>query len=314
MQRVALGKNGPTVSKLCFGTLTMSPLQKDMPPGDGAQLLLHAYELGVNFVDTADIYATYPHIREALKSAPDYVVSTKAYCWDEQTAREALERALRGINRDYVDLFMLHEQESIYTLRGHEEALQYLTRQKQAGKVRAVGVSTHHVACVSAATYFGGIDVIHPILNRRGLGIVDGPIEEMEKAVQKAHDMGIGIFAMKSLGGGHLSGDAQSAFDYVLNSPFVDSVAVGMQSIEEVEANVAAFCGEKWSEDIATRLARKKRKLMIHDWCEGCGRCAIRCAQNAIYINEDRAWVDREKCVLCGYCAPICPQFCIKVI
>ena len=123
MQAVQLGNSGLSVSKLCFGTLTMSPLQKNMTPQQGAALLVYAYERGVRFLDTADLYETYPHIRQALKSAPDYVISTKAYCYDRETAQAALERAFRGLGRDYVDLFMLHEQESLYTLRGHEENL-----------------------------------------------------------------------------------------------------------------------------------------------------------------------------------------------
>ena len=172
------------VSQLCYGTLTMSPLQKNLPPEEGARLLIHAYERGVRFLDTADLYGTYPHIKLALREAPDYVVSTKAYCWDEPTASAALERAYRGIGRDYVDLFMLHEQESLYTLRGHEEALNYLQKQKALGHIGAVGVSTHFVACVQAAPRFPMIDVIHPLINRAGIGIQDGTREDMEAAIR----------------------------------------------------------------------------------------------------------------------------------
>ena len=134
MESVRLGASGLTVSRLCFGTLTMSPLQMDMPAEQGAELLLYAYARGVRFLDTADLYGTYPHIRRALVDAPDYVVSTKAYCYDKKTASEALERAFRGLDREYVDLFMLHEQESLYTLRGHQEALDYLCEQKALGR------------------------------------------------------------------------------------------------------------------------------------------------------------------------------------
>ena len=53
---------------------------------------------------------------------------------------------------------------------------------------------------------------------------------------------------------------------------------------------------------------------MVHDYCEGCGRCAARCGQRAISIVNGRATIDPEKCVFCGYCARVCPQFCIKVV
>lgn len=311
METRVLGKSGLKVSRLCFGTLTMSPLQRDLSPEDGARLLIHAYDRGVRFLDTADLYGTYPHIRLALREAPDYIISTKGYVWDEPTAAAALERAFRGVGRDYIDLFMLHEQESLYTLRGHEEALIYLQKQKERGHIGAVGVSTHFAGCVRAATRFPMIDVIHPLINRAGIGIQDGTRADMEDAIRAARDMGIGIFAMKPLGGGHLISENRAALEYAINSPLLDSVALGMQTIEEIDANVAAFDGDF---SLMDGLKDRPRHIMVHDWCEGCGRCAERCRQKAISIVNGKASVDAAKCVFCGYCARACPQFCIKVV
>lgn len=314
MQMNQLGNSGLNVSKLCFGTLTMSPMQQNMTPEQGAQLLIHAYEKGVRFLDTADLYGTYPHIREALKVAPDYVISTKAYCYDRQTAQEALERAFRGLGRDYVDLFMLHEQESLYTLRGHEEALIFLTEQREKGHIGAVGVSTHFSGCVRATVRFPQIQVVHPLINSEGVGIQDGTREDMENAIALARSRGIGIFAMKPLGGGHLISDNYAALEYARNCPLLDSVAIGMQSIEEIDANVAFFNGDPDAEARLDRLHNRSRRIMVHDYCEGCGRCAERCRQNAISIVNGQANIDPEKCIFCGYCARVCPQFCIKVV
>lgn len=309
-----LGRSGLKVSQLCFGTLTMSPLQRNMTPAEGARLLIHAYERGVRFLDTADLYETYPHIALALKDAPDYVISTKAYCWDRPTAQAALERAFRGLGREYVDLFMLHEQESLYTLRGHEEALVYLAEQREKGRIGAVGVSTHYVACVRAAPRFPMIDVIHPLINLGGIGIQDGTREDMEDAVRAARDFGIGIFAMKALGGGHLIGSNRDALAYAAGNPLLDAVAVGMKSVEEIDANVNAFEDLERAESQLEALRGQPRQIMVHDYCEGCGRCAERCRQHAISIVDGRARVDQDKCVFCGYCARVCPQFCIKVV
>lgn len=314
MQMTTLGRSGLRVSRLCFGTLTMSPLQTGMKPEDGARLLVHAYEQGVRFLDTADLYGTYPHIHLALKEAPDYVVSTKAYCYDRKTAQEALERAFRGIGRDYVDLFMLHEQESLYTLRGHEEALVFLAEQRAKGHIGAVGVSTHFSACVRATVRFPQIEVVHPLINRAGIGIQDGTREDMEEAIRAARAAGSGIFAMKPLGGGHLIGENFAALEYARDCPLLDSVAIGMQSIEEIDANVAFFNAKPEAGALLEPLHRRKRRMMVHDWCEGCGRCRDRCRQNAIQVVDGRAQIDPEKCVFCGYCARVCPQFCIKVV
>lgn len=314
MQSVALGSSGLSVSKLCFGTLTLSPLQKNMTPEQGARLLVHAYERGVRFLDTADLYANYPHIKLALKAAPDYVISTKAYCYDRETAQAALERAFRGLGRDYIDLFMLHEQESLYTLRGHEEALLFLEEMRRRGHIGAVGVSTHYGGCVQAAPRFSQIRVIHPLINIDGIGIQDGTRTDMEAAIAHAREFGIGIFAMKPLGGGHLIQRSVEAMRYALTSPLIDSVAVGMQSIEEIDANVALVEGLEGAEAQMQKLHGQRRHVMVHDYCEGCGRCAARCGQGAISIVNGRAQVDSEKCVFCGYCARVCPQFCIKVV
>ena len=314
MQMTVLGRSGLVVSRLCFGTLTMSPLQKNMSPEEGAKLLVHAYEHGVRFLDTADLYGTYPHIRLALRDAPDYVISTKAYCYDRETARAALERAFRGVGRDYIDLFMLHEQESLYTLRGHEEALRYLDEQRAAGHIGAVGVSTHYCACVKAAPRFSMIDVVHPLINAAGIGIQDGAREDMESAIRVAREHGIGIFAMKPLGGGHLIRSNAEALRYALESPLLDSIAVGMQSIDEIDANIAAFNALADASERLEWLSGRQRRMMVHDWCEGCGRCAERCGQHAIRIVNGRACIDAQRCVFCGYCARVCSQFCIKVV
>ena len=314
MRMNPLGRSGLTVSQMCFGTLTMSPLQQNMTPEAGARLLVYAYEKGVRFLDTADLYGTYPHIALALKDAPDYVISTKAYCWDRPTAQAALERAYRGLGRDYVDLFMLHEQESLYTLRGHEEALEYLAEQKVRGHIGAVGVSTHFVACVKAAPRFPMLDVIHPLINLEGIGIQDGSREDMESAIAAARERGIGIFAMKPLGGGHLISGSKAALEYALNNPLLDAVAIGMQSVEEIDADVAMFEGDPTAFERLEKLRHRERRVMVHDWCEGCGKCAARCRQKAIEVVNGRAVVDQAKCVYCGYCARACPQFCIKVV
>lgn len=314
MQYTTLGRSGIRVSRLCFGTLTMAPMQQNMTPEKGAELLVYAYEKGVRFLDTADLYDTYPHIRRALVDAPDYIISTKAYCYDEQTTKEALERAYRGLGRDYVDIFMLHEQESLYTLRGHEEALDYLVRQKELGHIGAVGVSTHFAGCVKAAVRFPQIDVIHPLINIGGIGIQDGTRDDMVDNINFARDNGRGIFAMKPFGGGHLIASAYESLKYIADAPWADSIAAGMQSFEEIDANIAVINGDPDAEELMARLHGKQRRILVHDWCEACGKCAERCRQNAITIADGRARIDQSKCVYCGYCARVCPQFCIKVV
>ncbi|MEG0768073.1 MAG: aldo/keto reductase, partial [Clostridia bacterium] len=280
----------------------------------GAALLCYAAERGVNFVDTAEYYHTYPPIARALRAHPELIVCTKSYAWNRETAMASVRQAQELLGRSYIDIFMMHEQESIHTLRGHEEALRYYQQCQREGTIGAVGISTHHIAAVRAAIWFGGIDIIFPILNVRGLGIADGTREEMEQAIQAAHDAGVGILAMKALGGGHMLADREHAFSYIRSLTSIDAVAVGMQSEAEIDYNAAIFSGRTPSDDAARDSASAPRKMQIADWCEGCGRCVRRCGQHALSIQNKRAVVEETLCVRCGYCAAVCPQFCIKII
>lgn len=314
MQYRQLGNTGITVSRLCFGTLTMGPLQRDLPLHQGAELVELAFSYGVNFLDTAEIYGTYPYVKEALRIKPDAVVCTKAYSYDTKTAERSFHAAVEGIGREYIDLFLLHEQESAHTLRGHREAIEYFLEKKRQGLIGAVGVSTHYIACVEAAARHPELDVVFPLINKAGVGIADGSAEEMLLAIRAAREAGKGIFAMKPLGGGHLIPERQAALQYILSLPEIDSVAMGMQTPDEVRYNTAVFSGETPDEETAARVDAQPRRLLIHDWCEGCGACVNTCRNHALSLADGRARVDAGKCALCGYCARVCPQFCIKVV
>ena len=172
-------------------------------------------------------------------------------------------------------------------------------------------------------------------------GCVESP-EEMAEVLKTAHDSGIGIFAMKALGGGHLCATAEEALGFALSKPFIDAVAVGMQSIEEVDANVRFLTSGAFSDTDRERLSKKHRRLHVEEYCEGCGACVKRCGAGALslapadtdeesakydfsadFITSEsiestavpkmRAVADDEKCVRCGYCTKVCPVFALKV-
>lgn len=314
MKYCMLGNTGLEVSRLCFGGLVIGPLQANLSVDAGAEVVARALEMGVNFIDTAELYGTYEHIREAVRrSGKKPVIATKSYAYDTKGARESLEKARRELDTDIIDIFLLHEQESRWTLKGHSEALEYYLKEKERGIIKAVGVSTHNVEVVEVAGEMPEVDVIHPIINKSGIGIGDGTINEMLEAVRKAFHNGKGIYGMKPLGGGNLLNSYKECMDFVLEIPFVHSIAVGMQSVEEVIMNIAVFNGEEVPEEIVDAVKHKKKGLHIDYWCEGCGKCVGRCRQKALKILDNKALVDKEKCVLCGYCAGACPVFAIKI-
>lgn len=315
MEKVLLGNTNIEVSRLCFGSLTMTPFQANLPVKEGAYLIEYAFEKGINFLDTAEIYQNYHYIKEALKGIKreDYVIGTKTYAYTKEMARDSLNLALKEMGTDYIDIFLLHEQESIYTVKGHLEAIEYFLKAKEKGIIKAFGISTHNVAGAQAAKEIKEIEIIHPIVNRQGLGIHDGTIDDMLNELKQIHDLGKGIYAMKPLGGGHLIKNIEDAFNFVRDISFIDSIAIGMQSIKEIDANINLMDKGYIPEKIKRQINNKKRKLIVADYCTGCGNCIKRCKQNAIKIKVEKA-VPNENCILCGYCATVCPEFCIKVI
>lgn len=318
MEYRPLGKTGLQVSRLCFGTLTLGPLQANLPLEQGAMLLQEAYCRGINFWDTAELYDNYHYLRLALGKINDVpVIVTKTYAFDRSQARASLEKARRELDLDVIPIFMLHEQESPLTLMGHREALDFFLECREKGLIKAVGISTHTLAAVNAAAEVEGIDVIHTIVNFKGLGIKDGALEEMLAALRRAHARGIGIYAMKVLGGGHLIPEAEKAIRFALDLEILDSMAIGISSLAELEVNLHYFEGRKPPAHLLRQVAQKKRRLKVEEWCSGCGTCLQHCPQEAITLSSAdgqlRATVENSRCILCGYCGAHCPEFCLKI-
>ncbi len=315
MEYRQFGATGLKVSRMCFGVLTIGPLQANLPVSQGSGVIRYALENGVNFMDTAQFYKTYPYIRQALKGyAGDAVIASKSYAHTRDMMADSVEEARREIDRDVIDIFLLHEQESALTIQGHWEAFEYLLKCKQQGIIRAAGISTHTVAGVTAASTIPEIDVIHPLYNIGGIGIADGTREEMAEAIAGAARAGKGIYGMKPLGGGNLLADADEALSFVLGNENLQAIAVGMKTQPEVDMNIKLFCGEPVPETVRQKVGSVPRTLHIDSWCRGCGKCVDRCTAGAINVVHGKALVDHKACRLCGYCGAACEEFCIKII
>jgi len=316
MEKVTLGNTDLLVSKICFGTLTMGPLQKNLSIDIGADLLCYAYENGINFVDTAELYDTYKYINQSMKRS-DFrpIISTKSYAYDKKTAQFSLQKALKELEVDYIDIFMLHEQESELTIKGHFEAIEYFLNAKEKGYVKHIGISTHNISGVKAALKYDEIEIIHPIFNFKGLGIVDGDIYQMKDAIKEAYNKGKGIIAMKIFGGGHLLNEIDKAYNFIFSTHYIHSVAIGMQNKKEIDFNLKVFRDKKINfnmEEVQKNIQFKK--LHIEDWCISCGECIKWCHQNALSIKMGKLFVDEKLCLKCGYCGAHCKHFALKII
>ncbi|MDR3561707.1 MAG: aldo/keto reductase [Negativicutes bacterium] len=316
MKQNILGKTGIAVSELCFGTLPIGPLQADFPVEKAAEVIRYGLEQGITHIDTAQRYDTYPHVRQALEGySGQVIISSKSWAPSYELMQQAIEEARKALNRDTIDIFLLHAARAgAKVFEERKGALECLCDAKAKGWIRATGMSTHSAKAVRLAADVPEIDIIHPLMNLIGLGILDGDREDMLASIGYAAEKGKGMYLMKIMAGGHLVDRFQGAIDFARTVPGIAAFAVGMLTQAEVDANIAYLEGRELPAYVAALVGKTKKKTYVMDQCKGCGNCEKFCPSDAIHVVDNRAVVDPERCLLCGYCVPHCPQFAIRLI
>lgn len=313
MKRHILGKTGIEVSEVCFGALPMGPLQKNLTLEAGARLIGDALQAGINFIDTAQMYQTYAPIREAVqRTGIRPVIASKSTAATYDGMKSAVDQALNELELDYIDIFHLHAARSgpeVFEERG--EALQCLMDLKTRGVIKAVGIATHHVTVVEASIQHNEIDVVFPIFNKAGKGILGGTVPEMAAAIQNAYQSGKGVYLMKTLAGGMLIEDFQACLNFARTEVPSHAIAIGMVHPGELAYNLQYFAGV---EKLPPLRSLQKRVFVLRGMCLGCEQCLAACHSGAIVLQEGKALVDQDKCIRCGYCTASCQQFAIRVV
>ncbi len=311
MKKNLLGNTGISVTEVGFGVLTVGKTQLNLPLGEGAAVLRYAIESGIEFLDTAEYYETYPYIREALRGVNiEPVIATKSLALSYQSMKTAIEDARKSLNRDVIDIFLLHEVRSDPDFQDRAGAWDCLQEAKAKGIVKAIGLSTHHVDVAAKVSSNEAMDILFPLINIQSLGIRNGSKqgskEEMANEIKKAVDAGKGVFAMKVFGGGNLTSRYLEAIDYVRNLDGVSSMMIGFGYKHEIDRILEVMEGTI-SPHYVPDVSKKRIQIDPGD-CEGCGACIKRCPNQAIYWGKDGlAKVNHDICLTCGYCAPVCP-------
>ena len=158
MEMTRFGATGMKVSRLCLGCMTYgSPTWRDWILDEAASkpFLREAYEKGVNFFDTADVYsqgASEEILGRAIgELCPrhEVVIATKAHGQMGTSANggglsrkhiiEAIDHSLKRLNTDYVDLYQIHRFDPATPM---EETLEALNDVVRAGKALYIGASS----------------------------------------------------------------------------------------------------------------------------------------------------------------------------
>ncbi|MCO5190188.1 MAG: aldo/keto reductase [Anaerolineae bacterium] len=158
MQYTRLGKTGLKVSRICLGMMTYgTPQWRDwvLSEEQSRPFVRRAFELGINFFDTADMYSvgvseevTGKLLRE-FAPRHEYVLATKVYMQmsddvndgglSRKHIMDAIDNSLRRLGTDYVDLYQIHRWDYTTPI---EETMEALHDVVKAGKARYIGASS----------------------------------------------------------------------------------------------------------------------------------------------------------------------------
>ncbi|HUZ81744.1 MAG TPA: aldo/keto reductase [Gaiellaceae bacterium] len=223
MEHRELGRTGVSVSPLCLGAMMFGAWGN--PDHDASiRVIHHALDAGVNFIDTADVYArgeSEEIVGKALKGRRDSVVlATKVHGAMHDTDPnmrgnsrrwivQEVEASLRRLQTDWIDLYQVHRFDPG---TDHEETLGALTDLQRAGKIRYLGSSTYPPSAIVEAQW---------VAEKRGLAryVCEQPpysilVRGIETEVLPTCDrFGLGVIPWSPLAGGWLSGKFRKGGD-----------------------------------------------------------------------------------------------------
>ena len=243
MDIVEFGKTGLSVSRLAFGTGTHGwagrSEQTDLGVDELASLLRLAHDHGVNFWDAADAYGSHPHVAKALKGLPrdEVVLATKTTSRTAAQVTQDIERFLRELGTDVLDVVLLHFVTQPDWPRRYAGAMEALSRAKEQGTVRAVGVSCHGLGALRAAAETAWAEVVLARINSAGVNM-DAPPSKVAPVIERLYASGKAVYGMKVLGCGQLARKARAAIRYVFQLGVVHAVTIGTSRRQHLLKNV----------------------------------------------------------------------------
>jgi len=238
-----LGHTGAKVSILAFGCGSRFLMYQD--EDKAVEVLNHAIDLGITYVDTAYAYGdgkSETRVGKVMATRRKEVwLATKISDRTRDAFMSRLEGSLKRLQTDHVDLLHIHDLRhgnDLEKLEGPDGALKGLLEAKEQKMTRFIGMTSHTEGAVLAqAIERHPLDCTQMALNPTGTG-------EFEKtALVAANKKGLGVIAMKVYGQEFLIGteggkmDADTLLHFAMSLPVTVAVA-GMPRVEMLEHNV----------------------------------------------------------------------------
>ena len=252
MKDTKLGNTDITVSQICVGGMSFGKASEEfhqwtLDQASTKDMIAHAYELGVNFIDTANCYSfgtSEEYIGQALKDLgiprDKVVLASKVFFNEGKLGRAAIlseiDGTLKRLQTDYLDLYQIHRFDYDTPI---EETMETLDSLVKSGKVRAIGASAmygyqfHNMQLCAEQngwTMFSTMQNHYNLLYR----------EDERELIPICRQYNVSLIPYSSLAGGHLthktweSGSKRSDTDKVLKDKYDRAKDNDMQIIGRV--------------------------------------------------------------------------------
>lgn len=240
------------------------------------EAILSAIRLGYRKFDTASFYGNEEEVGQAIRQAideglierKDVFVTTKLYPNEFSNAEKNIEKCLRKLDIEYIDLMLLHHPGS------HDvEAYKTMERYVKQGKIRSLGVSNYYIKEMSE--FLPKVD-IRPVLDQNEIH----PYYQDKEVVDYLHKEGIVVEAWYPLGGRGFNSElmsepvimeiarkhGQSLVQTILRWDLQNGVVIipGSSNTDHQKENISIFDFELTSEEMELINALERREK--HDW------------------------------------------------
>ena len=315
MKKMILGRTGLEISRTGFGAL---PIQR-VTFEEAAQLLNHALDNGITYIDTARMYTdSEEKIGKAISHRrSEFYIATKTHAKTAEGFWKDLETSLKLLNVDCIDVYQFHNPPFVPVPGGEDGLYDAALKAREMGKIRFIGITQHSVERAEFAVNSGLYDTLQYPFNHLAT--------EREVALVKlCNEKNVGFVGMKALSGGLVT-DARIPFAYL--SEFDNVVPIwGFQKMWELE-QVLGFSENpiELTPEIRELIAKDRAEL-VGGFCRSCGYC-LPCPVGIPIQNANRmkqllgraVWQDYvtpewqanmakiDDCIQCGECAKRCP-------
>ncbi|MET1056038.1 MAG: aldo/keto reductase [Pedobacter sp.] len=226
IKKIKLGNQGLTVPQIGLGCMGMTGFQEGNMYGkadeqEAIATIHRSLELGGNFLDTADLYGPFKNeqlIAKAIDGQRDQYIIASKFGWEidendnvtwaingkKEYVKKAVERSLKHLNTDYIDLYYMHRLDKNTPIEETVEAMGELVKE---GKIGYIGLSEVSSETVRRA------HAVHPVTAVQSeYSLFERTVEE-RGVLQTLSELGIGFVAYSPLGRGFLSGEIRSIDD-----------------------------------------------------------------------------------------------------